>query len=97
MPPETITRLEKMVRDDCETPGVVAGRLRNLVQDAERLEEVLETREKKIFEGFCWVAQTVHQAHHTEGDSARVTWQHCKQGICAGVQATLRDLGYDLE
>jgi len=97
MAPETITRLEKMVRDDVGSPASVASRLRSLVEETERLEAILETREEKFYDLVRWTAQTTHQAHHTDEESSRVTWQHCKKGVCAGIQASLRELGYEIE
>jgi hypothetical protein len=36
-----------------------------------------------------WMAQTVHQAHHGEGEDAGKTWQECQRGFCSSVRRGL--------
>ena len=57
------------------------------------LEQLLKTAVANM----CWMANSIHQAHHmrAEDDHAHFTWQACDRGICRSMEHMLAQVGFD--
>jgi hypothetical protein len=43
-------------------------------------------------ENLCWMAQSIHQGHHTDEPG---TWKECSKGVCGSMEHMLSQLGFD--
>jgi len=45
----------------------------------------------------CWIAQTVHQAHHQDvaGETSPANWRDCSRGACRSMESMLGQVGFD--
>ena len=53
---------------------------------------------KNAVQNMCWMADTIHQAHHdtvpeTNGDF--ITWKTCTKGVCGSIEHMLAQAGFD--